>query len=158
MTYFIPIGVIKDRITKMYHKYLNGKLWPYQLPCFINCFSYDPANKAWLFEDFICELEAAYSFKINCILKRQVISLNKNSSLISKNYNSISWSPICTPLIQSNTDIWCEHMAGLFNIYLYGCVSPLVPECAVYLCLYVCETHGKVILVLRYQGWTIIDP
>ena len=33
MTYFVPIGVIKDRITKMYPKYLNGKLWPYHLSC-----------------------------------------------------------------------------------------------------------------------------
>ena len=40
-------------------------------------------------------------------------------------------------------------MAGGVNIYLYGCVSLLVPEYAVYLCVYVCETHSKVVLVPR---------
>ena len=84
MTYFVPIGVIKDRITKMYPKYLNGKLWPYHLSCFINSFLYDPANKAWLFEKFIFELEAFYSFKITCILVRQVISLKKNGGVSAK--------------------------------------------------------------------------
>ena len=38
------------------------------------------------------------------------------------------------------------------NIYLYGSVSLLVPECAVYLFVYVCETYSKVIWVLKYQG------
>ena len=55
-------------------------------------------------------------------------------------------------IIQSNTDSCCEHMAGGVNIYFYGCVSLWVPEWLVYLCVYVCETHSKVILVLRYQG------
>ena len=49
-------------------------------------------------------------------------------------------------------------MAGGVNIDLYGCVSLLVPECAEYLYLYVCETDGKVVLVLRYQGSTFTDP
>ena len=49
-------------------------------------------------------------------------------------------------------------MAGGINIYLNGCVGLMVPECAVYLCVYVCETHSKVVLVLRYQGSTFIDP
>ena len=40
-------------------------------------FLYDPACKAWLFEKFIFELEASYSFKIICILVRQVIFLKK---------------------------------------------------------------------------------
>ena len=99
MTYFVPTGVIKDRITKMYPKYFNGKLWPYHLSCFINSFLYDPANKAWLFEKFIFELEASYSFKITCILVRQVISLKKIGGVISKIYCLILWSPICTSLI-----------------------------------------------------------
>ena len=99
MNYFVPIGVIKDRTTKMYPKYFNGKLWPYHLSCFINSFLYDPANKAWLFEKFIFELEAFYSFKITCILVRQVISLKKIGGVISKIYCLVSWSPICTPLI-----------------------------------------------------------
>ena len=31
-----PIGFIKDIIAKMYHKYVNEKLWPYHLSFFIN--------------------------------------------------------------------------------------------------------------------------
>ena len=99
MTYFVPIGVIKDRITKMYPKYLNGKLWPYHLSCFINSFLYDSANKAWLFENFIFDLEAFYSFKFTGILVKQIISLKKNGGAISKTCCLILWSPICTPLI-----------------------------------------------------------
>ena len=49
-------------------------------------------------------------------------------------------------------------MVGHIYIYLYGCVIPLVSQCAVYLCVYVCERHSKVILVLSYQGSTFIDP
>ena len=108
MTYFVLIGVIKDRITKMYPKYLNGKLWPYHLSCFINSFLYDPANKAWLFEKFIFELEASYSFKITCILVRQVISLKKSGGVISKIYCLISWSPICAPLILVSASVKME--------------------------------------------------
>ena len=70
MTYFVLIGVIKDRITKIYPKYLNGKLWPYHLSCFINSVLHDSVKKAWLFEKFIFELEVSYSFKITCILLR----------------------------------------------------------------------------------------
>ena len=62
-------------------------------------FLHDPACKAWLFEKFIFELEASYSFKITCILVRQVISLKKIGGVISKIYCLVSWSPICTPLI-----------------------------------------------------------
>ena len=40
--------------------------------------------------------------------------------------------------IQCDLDSCCGHMTGGFNIYLYGCVSLLVPECAVYLCSHVC--------------------
>ena len=108
MTYFVPFEVIKDRITKIYPKYLNGKLWPYHLSCFINSFLYDPANKAWLFEKFIFELEAFYSFKITCILVRQVISLKKNGGVISKIYCLILWSPICTPLILVSASVKME--------------------------------------------------
>ena len=53
------------------------EMWPYHLPCFISSFLYDPACKAWLFEKFIFELEVSYSFKITCILVRQVILLRK---------------------------------------------------------------------------------
>ena len=99
MTYFVPIGVMKDKTTEMYSKYFNGKLWPYHLSCFINSFLYEPTCKAWLFEKFIFELEASYRFKITCILVRQVISLKKIAGVISKIYCLVSWSPICTPLI-----------------------------------------------------------
>ena len=66
---------------------------------FINSFLYDPANKAWLFEKFIFELEASYSFRITCIPVRQLISFKKNDGVMDKIYCLISWSPICTPLI-----------------------------------------------------------
>ena len=41
-------------------------------------------------------------------------------------------------IIQCHTDNRCEHLVGGDNIYLYGSVSLLVPECAVYLFLCVC--------------------
>ena len=47
-------------------------------------------------------------------------------------------------------DSCCEYMVGDVNIYLYGCVSLSVPECAGYLSMYVCKTQIKVVLVLRY--------
>ena len=49
-------------------------------------------------------------------------------------------------------------MTGGVNIYLYGCVSLLVSERAVYLCVHMSETHSKVILVLRYRDSIFIDP
>ena len=71
-------------------------------------FLYDPACKAWLFEKFIFELEASYSFKITCILVRQVISLKKSGGVISKIYCLISWSPICAPLILVSASVKME--------------------------------------------------
>ena len=65
------------------------------MPCFINSFLHEVANKAWVFEKFIFELEVSYSFKITCILLRQLISLEKNDVAISKMYCLISWSPLC---------------------------------------------------------------
>ena len=62
-------------------------------------FLYYPACKAWLFENFIFELEASYSFKITCILVMQIIFLKKNGGVIIKIYCLVSWSPICTLLI-----------------------------------------------------------
>ena len=99
MTYFVPIGVVKDIITKMYPKCFNGKLWLYHLSCFINSFLYEPAYKTWIFEKFIFELETYYSFKVTSILVIQVISFKKNGDVISKTYCLISWSSICAPLI-----------------------------------------------------------
>ena len=124
MTYFVPIEVIKDRITKIYPKYLNGKLWPYHLSCFINSFLYDPANKAWLFEKFIFELEAFYSFKITCIVVRQVISLKKDGGVISKIYCLILWSPICTPLILVSASV---KMAGTSATATYNIMGVETP-------------------------------
>ena len=65
----------------------------------MNSFLYDPACKASLFEKLIFELEASYSFKITCILVRQLLSLKKIGAVIIKIYCLASWSPICTPLI-----------------------------------------------------------
>ena len=63
-------------------------------------FLYAPAYRAWLFEKFIFELKAySYSFKITCILLRQVISPEKMVMSSAKFTNLISWSPICTPFI-----------------------------------------------------------
>ena len=105
ITYFVPIGVIKDRITEMYPKlYHNGKLWLYHLSRFINSFLYDPANIAWLFKNFIFELEAFYSFKITCILVGKAGNVSKGK-----------W--------------WCHQQNLLFNFmvsYLYffnPCIS-----------------------------------
>ena len=56
--------------------------------------------KAWLFEKFISDLESSScSFKITCILLRQVISSKKMVMSSAKFTNLISWFPICTPLI-----------------------------------------------------------
>ena len=60
---------------------------------------YDPACKAWLLKKFIFELEPPYSFKIICLLVRQVISLKENGSVISKSYCLVSWSPTCNHII-----------------------------------------------------------
>ena len=43
-------------------------------------------------------------------------------------------------------------------VYLYGCVTLLVPECTVYRCIYVCETYSKVALKLTFQVSTFIVP
>ena len=97
-------------------KYLNGKLWPYHLSCFINSFLYDSANKAWLFENFIFDLEAFYSFKFTGILVRQVISLKKNGGAISK-ICLILRSPICTSLILASASV---KMAGTSATVTYN--------------------------------------
>ena len=116
MTYFVLIGVIKDIITKIYLQYFNGKLWPYYLPCFISYFLYDSTYKVWLFEKFMFELEAYYSFNITSALKRQVISLKKNGDVIRKIYCLISWSSICTPLVLVSASM---KMAGTSAITLW---------------------------------------
>ena len=130
MTYFVAIGVFKGRTTKMYPKYFNGKLGPSHLSCFINSFIYDPAfSKAWLFEKLIFELEASYSFKITCILVRQVISLKKIGGVISKIYCLVSWSPKGTPLILLSA---LMKVASTSTTVIYNSMSV--------------ETRGKLIL------------
>ena len=81
-----------------------------------------------------------------------------------------------------NTDSCCEHITGGVNIYLYGCVSLLAPVCAVCLCMFVWyqirllakkpryvsdlskldallhKTHLQILLVLKYQGSTCVNP
>ena len=104
--FLVPIGVIKDRITKTYPKlYQNGKLWSYYLSCFTKSFLYDPANTVWFFEKFIFELEAFYSFKITSILIRHVISPKENGDVTIKIYCLILWSPISIPLIFVSTSV-----------------------------------------------------
>ena len=87
------------------------------MSCFINSFLYDQACKAWLFEKLVFELEASYSFKITCILVRQVISLKKIGGVISKIYCLILWSPICTPLILVSASV---KMAGTSATVTYN--------------------------------------
>ena len=82
-TYFVPFGIIKNRVTKFNSKYVNG-----------NC------AEAWFFEKFFFELDASsYSFKITCVLLRQVRSLRKIVVTSAKFTILISWSPIYIPLI-----------------------------------------------------------
>ena len=56
-------------------------------------------------------------------------------------------------IIQCNTDSCCWHMTCGGGIYLYGCVSLLVPVCAGYLCVYVrvikSDYHQKTKLCVR---------
>ena len=98
MTYFVAIGVINDKTIKMYPKCFNGKLWPYQLSCFIDYFLYAQSVSPGFLKSYLWD-EASYSFKITCILVKQVISLKKIGCVISKIYCLVSQSPLCTPLI-----------------------------------------------------------
>ena len=82
-------------------------------------FLYDPTKTACLFEKFIFDLEAFYSFKFSCILVKEVISLKKNGRVISKIYCLILWSPICTPLILVSASF---KMAGTSATVTYNCM------------------------------------
>ena len=64
-------------------------------------FLYAPAHKAWIFEQFVLELDAfSCDFKIDYVLLCQLISPNSKMVVSSGKFNiSISWSHICTPLI-----------------------------------------------------------
>ena len=63
----------------------------------------------WFFGKFIFKIESSYSFKITCILVRQLIPLKKNSGVFGKIYFLISLSHICTPLILASASV---KMAG----------------------------------------------
>ena len=80
-------------------------MWLFQLFWLINLI-YICTNhliKAWVYEKIIFELVYLFlSFKIICILLRQVISLKKMVALSVKHYLNtilISWSPVSIPLI-----------------------------------------------------------
>ena len=81
-------------------------------------------TQTWLFEKFIFELEAFCSFKITCILVRQVISLMENGGVISKIYCLILWSPICTPLILVSASV---KMAGTSATATYNIMGVETP-------------------------------
>ena len=95
---FFQLELLRTKLPKCTPSILV-EMWPCHLSCFINSFLYNPACKAWLFENFIFELEASYSFKITCILVRYVILLRKLVMSSAKIYCLVSGSPICTPLI-----------------------------------------------------------
>ena len=119
---FQILNFFATKTTKIYLKCFNGKLWPYHLSCFINSFLYDPACKLWLFEKFIFELEASYSFKMVCILVRQVRHLKKIGGVFSKIYCLVSWSPVCTPLILLST---LMKIASTSTTVIIVCTPPL---------------------------------
>ena len=78
-------------------------------------FYQDPANTAWLFEKFLFELEAFYSFKITCTLVRQVISLKKKGGVINQN---------CTPLILVSASV---KMVGTSATVTYNSIRQVHP-------------------------------
>ena len=83
--------------------------WKITICPVLSIFLYDLLNKTWFFENFIFEIESSYSFKITCILVRQLIPLKKNNSVFGKIYFLISLSHICTPLILASASV---KMAG----------------------------------------------
>ena len=60
--------------------------------------------------------------------------------------------------IHCNKDSCCEHITGAVNIYLYGCVSLLAPECAVCLCVCVCVSVCVCVCVCVYVWYQIREP
>ena len=71
-TYFVPIGVIKARITK-YTPSILVKNCDHTICLVLSILFYqfyDPAYKTWLFEKMLFEPEASYSIKSICILVR----------------------------------------------------------------------------------------
>ena len=94
--YFVPLGVIENRFTKIKFKYSSGySSWPGWW------ILYALTHKGLAFwKNYLwTSLSFSYSLKITCILLRQVISLKKMMVLSVKFTILISWSPICIALI-----------------------------------------------------------
>ena len=102
--YFVTIGVIENRFTKINFKNFNGNCE------YSSCFAWwilflnAPLYKGLAFEKIIFKtvnislIFFSNSLKITCILLRQVISPKKSVVLSVKFTILISWSPICMPL------------------------------------------------------------
>ena len=88
------------------------------------------------------------SISIICVSQEELNLIASNEQI----YDFYNRAFLKRHFIQCNADSCCEYMTDDVNTYLYGCVSLLVPECVGYLSVYVCKTHTKVVLVLRYQG------
>ena len=97
---FYPSGVIERRVYKINTSILMDNSDFAICPGLSVLFLYASAYSASFFEKLIFELEASsYSFKITCILLRQVISPTKMVMYSAKFTNLISWFPICTHLM-----------------------------------------------------------
>ena len=99
--YFVPFGVIKNKLTKIKFKYFNGNCDYSSWPGWWLLFLYALPHKGLTFwKNYLwTNLSFSYSLKITCILLRQVISLKEMVVLWVKFTIIISWSPICIPLI-----------------------------------------------------------
>ena len=97
--YFVPFGVIENRFTKIKFKSFNGN-------CDYSCWAgwwilYALPHKGLTFwKNYLwTSISFSYSYKITCILLRQVISLKTMMVLSVKFTILISWSPVCIHLI-----------------------------------------------------------
>ena len=96
---------------------------------------------------------------------KDIVNLFKLNIYISKSF------------MQCNTGSCCVCITGSVNIYLYVCISFLIPVCLVWVCVCVCmisnrstrkshsrfdaflhKTYSKVLLVLRCKGSTSLGP
>ena len=105
-TYFVPFGVIKNRVTKISFKYFNGNCDYSSCPGWRILFLSAPAYKGLAFwKSYLWFIFAfSYTFKIICILLQQIISLLKKMVVFSAKYTIlISCFPICIPLVLLST-------------------------------------------------------
>ena len=56
-TYFVPIGLIGNRVTKIKSRYFNGKLWLFRVPWLFNSIFIYSSSYGLAFEKFIFELQ-----------------------------------------------------------------------------------------------------